>query len=193
MPREEGILQTSCKVRHAVWTMILTGHGTHTAQASAILAQDTSVSTASERACSFSSEGLRGRQQPYVLFPCAWQVNSVWQCEAAGFLFVLPPVYQAILDSFTCLLHIICFLRQKTISSDTDMRSLVGKHYVRLTWYYSPALAEGDCQIFFEFIGSSTQTVSPEEVQAWTAGAPTLGSPVLLLPSANHDPGMIPA
>ena len=48
IPREERILQTSYKVRHAVWTMILIGHGTHTAQASAILAQETSVSTTSE-------------------------------------------------------------------------------------------------------------------------------------------------
>lgn len=69
------------------------------------------------------------------------------------------------------------------------MRSLVEKHYVRLMWYCSPALAEGNCQISFAFIGSSTQTLSLEEVQAWIAGAPTLGSPVLLLPTANHNPG----
>lgn len=47
IPREEEILQASCRVRHAVWTTILIERGTHTAQASAILAQETSVSTTS--------------------------------------------------------------------------------------------------------------------------------------------------
>lgn len=121
IPREEQILQTSCRPRHAVWTMILIGHGTHTAQASAILAQETSVSTTSERAFCFISEGLRGRQQPYVSPPCelSEQVNSVWQCEAAGFPFVLPPVYWAILDNSTCLLH-ICFPRYKKLAVMTQ-------------------------------------------------------------------------
>lgn len=168
--------------------MILIGHGTHTGQASAILAQDTSVSTASERAFAFSSQGLKGRQQPYVSFPCVWQVNSVWQRKAVSFLFFFTTTLSGNFGHFHLPSPWIFFLRQKTISNDTDMRSLVGKHYVRLTWYYSPALAEGDCPISFAFFGSNTQTVTPEEFQDCTAGAQTLGCPVLLLLSANHDP-----